>query len=232
MTTLLVDRILSDLSQSGRRSLLNQLDKLGFIWNERRSAGAYVGATNEGLQTLHSLFPAIQPPQPVKWHLLCFLRPTKADPQFRTLAQLLKQEHWLRLSRGIYVHPFGPSQRLQVTTQTLYNTHIALNVIAEWKMGFSRTQMVRYYNLESLSDIYSSISRESHRLLDTTQSKKELNNQYFIHINSILSRLESSFQTDVGLLPSLFSGSVSGSMAYESLSKLIVKASELLDSDD
>lgn len=220
-------RLYDQLTRSGQRSLLQQLHTQGYIWHERRSSGRFIGITEQGTKLISSLFPALQPPASLSWHLIIMTEATSHDAQFRTLSKQLKKELWYHLARGVFIHPFGPSPQLQHDVEALYADSVTICRVGSWESGFSRSNLVAAYHLEHLSDVFSSISREIHHLLDTLNTKKELNNASIAQIQSLIIRLEETLLVDAGLLPLIFPGSISGAQVASDLSRLISVASEL-----
>lgn len=213
--------LLHDLSRSGYQSLLSQLTAKELLWYERRPLGRYVGATEKGRRELLDIFPALQPQEADSWHLLVFTQAPKADPQFRNLNEQLHKQHWLKVSRGVYAHPFAPSAQLAVLLDTFYSDSVMLSTVAEWKIGFKRAVIVREYGLEALSDLYSGISSECHRLLTIINKKKELNYRSILSIKSVIARFESAVRDDSGLLPQVFQGSENAHDVYGLVARLI-----------
>lgn len=223
----LFQALLGGLTSSGYRSLLGQLVAKGLLWYERRPLGRYIGATEKGRSELLDIYPALQPREADSWRLLAFTRAPKADPQFRNLAQQLQKEQWLRLSRGVYIHPFKPSSHLAVLLNTFYSDSVVLGTVSDWQFGFQRAVIVREYGLEHLSDLYSGISTEANRLLTSINQKKELNNRNITSISSVITRFEATLKDDAGLLPQVFQGSDNALDIHGQVARLVQAGSVL-----
>lgn len=225
--------LLSELTPSGYQSLLSQLTGKELLWYERRPLGKYVGATEKGKRELLDIFPALQTQEADSWHLLVFTRAPKADPQFRNLNEQLHRQRWLKLSRGVYAHPFKPSSQITVLLDTFYSDSVMLSTVAEWKIGFKRAVIVREYGLEALSDLYSGIGSECYRLLTTFSHKKGLNYKSILSIKSVIARFESALGDDAGLLPQVFQGSDNAYDIYGLIARLVqAGAASPLSQDD
>ncbi len=216
--------LLQALSAPGYRSLVGQLTDKGLLWLDRRPLGRYVGATDKGKSLLQEIYPALQSREAGLWHLIAFTQAPKADPQFRNLTEQLRKERWLRLSRGVYTHPFNPGAQVTVLLETLYSKSVVLNTVSEWRFGFERAVIVREYGLEHLSDLYSGISSEIERLLVTINQRKELNYRIFSSLSSVIARFESALVADVGLLPQVFQGSENALDVHEQIARVIQAA--------
>lgn len=219
--------LMANLSDSGFQSLRHQLTTKGALWYERRPLGRYVGATERGWQELKDIFPALQPRTADSWHLLAFTQAPKADPQFRNLAEQLRKERWLRLSRGVYTHAFAPSAQLMVLLDTFYSNHVVLSTVAEWKFGFGRATIVRHYGLEALADLYSGISTEAQRLLTSTNQRNSLTYRNIHSITSVITRFEAALKDDAGLLPLVFQGADNAADVHSLVARLVSAAATL-----
>ncbi len=212
-------------SPASKRSLLYYLGRQQCIWIERHQDILRVGLTAQGKRRLTGQFPALSVDATTtvpEWQLIVLKEAPKNDPHFRSLAALFNKSRVLRLARGVYTYPGKLPENLESQLNSLYSEkHIARCTVNDWRSGLDRPVIVAYYDVENLSDIYSSISNEIDRLLSTYDGKKELLDRTIIQISSIVERLDSALVSDCGLVHRFFPKTAMSS-------DLVVRIGELL----
>lgn len=195
-------------TRGGRRSLIYFLARQQLLWIERHQGHLMVGSTMQGRRLLSAQFPALSVKsgqEELQWQVLLLKQAPKTDPHFRSLSALCTKYRVLRLMRGVYVYPGTLPAALETQLETLYtDAHLARLTVSEWVSGLDRPVIVSYYDIENLSAIYSSISKELDQLLIPVSSENRFNYRTFSTISSILSRLESALSSDSGLTQRFF----------------------------
>lgn len=195
-------------TQAGKRSLIYYLKREKQIWLERHQGKLTVGITAQGNRLLEAQFQALRATDAADspaWQLLVLKEAPAGDPHFRSLSALAKKLRILRVTRGVYANPGKFPTALENHLTTLYDEqHLVRATVKEWVFGLDRPVIVSYYDIENLSDIYSSISKEVRRLLDSNYTiKGNVYSTIFI-ICSVISRLEAALSNDYGLVQQYF----------------------------
>lgn len=193
---------------AGKRSLIYYLARENQVWLERHLGMLAVGITTQGSRRLKAEFPALSVTHSSAepdWQLIVLKQAPKNDPHFRSLATLCAKYRVLRLARGVYAYPGLMPTALEMQLSTLYaESNLARATVKEWVSGLDRPVIVSYYDIENLSDIYSSVSKEIEQLL-SINSKLNVNvYQSISSICSLINRLESALIGDCGLVNRYF----------------------------
>ncbi|MBP7875485.1 hypothetical protein KA012_00630 [Candidatus Woesebacteria bacterium] len=195
-------------STASKRSLLYYLARQNLIWIERHQDALCVGVTAQGKRRLYGQFPALLLSEALTvpdWQLIVLKQAPKSDPHFRSLAVLFSKNRVLRLARGIYAYPGTLSPNLEAQLDALYSEeNLARCTVKDWQSGLDRPVIVSYYDLENLSAIYSSISKEIEQLLAIYSDQNELSDRTIYQISSIIDRLDSALIGDCGLVKRFF----------------------------
>ena len=100
--------LLPKISYAGARSLVSQLRKQGLIVAEKMDNQTKLAISTHGKRSLEALFPAFSS-RFRDWQgqvsLLVFITSPAADPRFRYLRKLLRQQGAICITRGVYMYP-------------------------------------------------------------------------------------------------------------------------------
>jgi hypothetical protein len=217
-------------TEKSRRSLVYYLAKEGSVWLERHGEVLTVGLTALGQRRLIAQFPALQQvalSSSMAWQLILLKQAPVSDPHFRSLAVLCRKHQVLRLTRGVYAYPGQLPASLAAQLAALYtDENLARCTVDAWVSGFDRPTIVAFYDLEHLSAIYSSISKEIDQLLAAISKNKEIIYQSISNISSVINRLESAFGSDAGLVASYFAETPRGMELVNRLGQLLARSAQ------
>lgn len=210
---------------TSRRSLIYFLAKANLLWIEHHEGSLVVGSTMQGRRQLTGQFPALlvaERPSELVWQVILLKQAPKSDPHFRSLATLCEKYRVLRLMRGVYVYPGALPAALELQLATLYtDTTIARLSVNEWVSGLDRPVIVSYYDIDNLSAVYSSISKEIDQVLIPYSENKESIYPAISTISSILNRLESALSSDSGLVQRFFPSTPLSSVLVDRVGELL-----------
>jgi DNA-binding transcriptional regulator PaaX len=197
-----IQKILPELSESGRRSLLSYLTKQNLISSEKRGTQAWFRLTHDGERQLEEVFPAFQTAMR-QWNgdlvLVVFLDPPKGDGEFRYLRNFLVS-HWsTAVSRGIYIWPQAMFEQYQRQLEPIYRSSLLVIKNGDWIMGDQRSFLQRHFAINDLVISYSGISKEIVQLLKLKKTVSSFSDQQKLTLYSVFHRLYSLIQKDSGL---------------------------------
>lgn len=187
-----LELICSELTASGRQSLLRLLEKRGWILSLLQPNGSLlISLTSLGKAALEREFPVlftkISKDSEI-WTAILFCVSSKSDPQFRNLRRMILSNGGLALTRGMYVFSGSLPIRLQTTISSLYGQQVSIFTISEWIFGKDPSLLFDKSGLARVVEIYSSISKEVDELLSILYSEKGLNNKRKQQISTVLER--------------------------------------------
>lgn len=193
--------VVPHLSPAGVRSLLYTLEKKQLILSQRINGELSYGLTTIGKATIETEIPILKGDQQAntEWSLLVFQQAPASDRNFRYLRQLLLANHWIALSRGVFIVAGEPTLPLQQTIQKLYPQAVMIAGVNKWHWGDMRLVIGQSTAANQVSDIYSGISREIDRLIDQFLGEKNLDDQAKKEIVSTFDRLYTTLEQDFPL---------------------------------
>lgn len=203
MTTAGAKNLLPTTTDGGVRSLLHHLSKIGILSQERLEGDVRYYLTEDGVDQLNALFPALNPDwddYTGQWDCIVFMQAPVGDPQFRYLRTQLVAEKALQLSRGVYCIPGKISDSLSVMCKKLYRDSVAIFSIDSWKQGFERSTVTHSLSLGDLATAYSSIGKEADQLLAFFETRGGLTEQQKSTFLSVCDRFRDILNDDVGIL--------------------------------
>jgi len=214
-----ISLILAHLTPAGVRSLLYSLEKKQLVFSQRVGGEINFALTNIGKALIETEIIGLSASSQAEpqWSMLIFLKPPKSDRNFRYLRLLLLQQHWLTVSRGVFISPAQPIESLIQVIAKLYAQSVIVLGIKDWRWGDIRLVIGQTVGASQVDDIYSGISREIDRLISEVLSKNELNHQDKSQILSVFDRLYSTLKLDFTQVLLKKRGNASG---VELLSKL------------
>ncbi len=212
LTTSFFSELLSELSTSGRRSLILLLEQKKRVSLEKIAAATHLYITEQGRRELLEVFPALQErnDQQLMWNCIVFRDAPKGDEQFRYLRSILMQAGAFVLTRGVYAYPGCFPKKILDQCYSMYANSIFLFSVSDWQLGIERSTITRNFGLADLATAYSGISNEIDELLATNNSQATLNNQQKQSLFSAYDRFRELLKDDVGLLPHFYPQVTSG----------------------
>jgi DNA-binding transcriptional regulator PaaX len=205
--------VVPQLTPAGVRSLLYGLERKQLILTRRQAGEIQYGLTTMGKTLIEAEIPALaasDSTQIDQSSVLIFLESPASDRNFRYLRQFLLNQHWVSISRGVFLYPNRPSEVVLTTVQRLYAQSVVILRVSNWLWGDERLLIGQQSALNLADELYSGISREVKRLIEDLLDQKELDDQAKIKINSVFDRLYSALSQDFTLVspvqPNQFSG--------------------------
>lgn len=195
--------LLPEMTPGGRRSLLHYLRGKHLLRSERLENKTYISLTSHGKALSAAEF------RPFGnelsdwsgvWAVVIFLSPPKSDEGFRYLRQTLLENHFVSLSRGVYLYPGSIPQGVESLLQELYVGAVSVLEAQKWLFGDEREFINEKYALNDLAEVYSGISREINQLLNTESQQKGLIEKESKQIYSVFERLFAVLGNDPGLM--------------------------------
>lgn len=192
-----LELIVPELSPSGLRSLLHQLQQQSLLSVFQGGASPQWSLTKQGHQVVEGLFPAFLPKSD-GWSVLVFLTAPKTDPAFRYLRRYLLEEGWLSLSRGNYLWQGAVSEEVRRECLLSYPSSVLIFEVKEWTLGDFNNFILRQNNITELIKNYSGISREIATLTGRGVSLDTMNDQQKNQLSSLFNRLYENIRVDYG----------------------------------
>jgi DNA-binding transcriptional regulator PaaX len=169
-----VHLLFSELSASGRRSLISSLKEKQFLFVGRHNGAKKLYITSHGQTYVEQEFPALSSGIATwdgTWAQLVFIQSPATDPQFRYLRQLLIDTNAGQLRRGVYISPGRFHKRVEEQFP-YYKNAIIVTTIADWQFGDERSVIEPLFNLSDVRDSLSGVSGECDRLLVVLNNEK------------------------------------------------------------
>ncbi len=194
--------LLPELTLAGIRSLVYYLNSQGLIEVIELDGISWLSITQLGKKQLRVDFKALDPFWDMwegEWEKVVFLASSKGDKQFRYLRNLLVTEGALPLSRGVYLWPKGLLAKVESTIISLYQHSVLVVDFKKTTVGDLRPIVNKYYELNSLYNQYSSISREMNSLLQQVEVKKSLIRKDREKFLNLIEKIRFNLELDLGL---------------------------------
>lgn len=193
--------LLPDLSKSGVRSLIYQLEKKQFITTQKVDSQKLLHITSHGKVAIEARFPAL--PDRLKtwkggWAVLIFLSSPASDPQFRYLRQLLVDNNVAQLTRGVYVYPSQFPRDVRQQFQH-YRGAITVAEASSWQFGDERSLITELFSLSDVVQNLSGVSKEVSHLLAIYDKDKSAMQQRRDVVFLVFDRLMNILESDVGI---------------------------------
>ncbi len=216
--------LLSDLTQSGRRSLVRLLEKKQLIFTDTITDQWRVSISTHGMNELEAQFPVLKrgDDDSVRlWTVVVFMDAPQQDPRFRYLRSQLVKHHLFSLKRGLYLYPGDLPRDVVSTLEEVYRSSVVVLKVDEWSFGDEQIVIGQKTELGDRLDVYSGISKEIERLLLKIDENKSLSNKQKERIASIFDRLYQSLGTDLGLTSRYYPQANSGMDLLNQLKSLV-----------
>lgn len=195
--------IVPHLTPAGLRSLLYGLERKQLILTRRQGGELQYGLTTMGKTLIEAEIPALASSDSThtdQSSVLIFLQSPASDRNFRYLRQFLLNQHWVSVSRGVFLYSAKPSELVLMTIQRLYAQSVVILRVGDWLWGDQRLLIGQQTALNLADELYSGISREITRLIEDLLDQKDLDDQSKMKINSVFDRLYAALKQDFSLV--------------------------------
>jgi DNA-binding transcriptional regulator PaaX len=216
--------LLSDLTQSGRRSLVRLLEKKQLIFTDTITDQKRVSISSHGMNELEAQFPVLkrENDESVRpWSVVVFMDAPQQDPRFRYLRSKLVKHQLFSLKRGLYLYPGELPHDVKSTLEEVYRSSVVVLKVNEWSFGDEQIVIGQKTDLQDRLDVYSGISKEVDELIEAIHHNKSLSNKQKKQIYSIFDRLYQSLGTDLGLISRYYPQANSGVDLLNQIKSLI-----------
>lgn len=202
-----LDLLLPDLSDAGKRSLISYCQKNSLIKSETIDGQRMLLLTEHGKRELELCFPVFSRKADSwsgEWLVVVFLTPPKMDPQFRYLRNFLLERHAATLVRGNYLIPSYLASDIVEEIHYSYRKEVLIFSIKKWVFGDEKSFVLDQYLLLDLHQSYSGVSNEIAGLLKKNISFSNASHQEKVEIFSVFDRLHWLLSKDIGLISYYF----------------------------
>jgi DNA-binding transcriptional regulator PaaX len=198
--------LLPQLSQKGLQSALFLLDKKEYLRIDKNQVQTHYSLSSYGKSYLEDIFPALCEHDEIQshWSIVIFLQAPQTDKNFRYLRSYLSQNKAIALTRAVYLYPGSISDQIKTELQHSYRNAVLVLKISQWLFGDDFKVIGQKAQLNDLSELYSSISKELDRLINIRLNKKSFTQQEKMSFFSVLSRFLSILHIDPALLKLYF----------------------------
>lgn len=196
-----ISKLLPQLSEGGKRSLLHTLKKNRYIIQTKVSDKTLVSLTNFGREALTRRFPALQDHWDTwtgEFDCLVFTQSPATDKQFRYLRNLLIEDKAVAINRGVYIAPFSFSERILAECKQTYYNSVILFSIKEWKIAVERSVIFEKYSLTDIIETLSGVSSDITRMISIFEIHKRLTEGQKKEISLVYDRLAEILTDDPG----------------------------------
>ncbi len=217
--------LLSDLTASGRRSLVRLLEKKQLIFTDTITDQWRVSISSHGKSELEAQFPVLKrgDDESVRpWSVVVFMDAPEQDPRFRYLRSQLVKHQLFSLKRGLYLYPGQLPRDIVESLQEVYRSSVVVLTVAQWSFGDEQIVIGQKTKLRDRLDVYSGIGREVEGLIAEIDESKSLLDKQKERIASIFDRLYQSLGTDLGLISRYYPKAQSGLDLLNQLKSLLV----------
>jgi hypothetical protein len=211
-STVALQQLVPELSQSGCRSLLTHLQTKGLIAAGRLgdTRGWYL--LEAGRAALSEHFPLFKDLPDIWWIVIC-RTPPEGDREFRFLRQQLLGHYALPLSRGVYALWGEIPPSITELLRSSYSRSVFVASLNDVSYGDFRFECEEYFHTSDVLRAYSSVSSQAARLISEISSKNRLTEGQKKEIVNIYWQWYSAVESDPGNSSRLFTQAVSGRVA-------------------
>lgn len=201
----IVNLLVPDLQETGRRSLLHILKRQGWLTVDVIGAQQWLRPSSKSTNLIAADFPALQASSSsLEWECIVCVKAPATDSDFRYLRTQLLLAKAIGLTRGVYLMPRKLPLALESELQSTYHAAIMRLPLRDWPVSAWWPVAEQSYNLTSLASVYSGISSQIDRLIMKDGYKKGLTDQNKYHLISLFNQFFISIQTDPGLLQYMY----------------------------